>query len=136
MPSKCGNLMGLAKNGTDRGLCTRRAGHRGRHGNQTCIRCSAPAPRHQAYCLGCNQHDAAVRRQAKATEIQNLKPTRDLAVALLVKLIDGIRNHCADDILKGIILGEKASPAPVLAKKSETLFWHDLSEKVDHANAN
>jgi len=37
---KCGKPIGLAKNGVDRGVCNRPAGHKGRnHGNGTCNMC-------------------------------------------------------------------------------------------------
>ncbi len=36
---KCKKKMPLAKNGNERGVCSREANHRQRHGNHTCYRC-------------------------------------------------------------------------------------------------
>jgi hypothetical protein len=35
----CGKPVKPAKNGVDRGLCTRPAGHTGKHSSMTCIEC-------------------------------------------------------------------------------------------------
>jgi hypothetical protein len=48
----CGKLMPKAKNGTDRGLCTRLCRHTGLHGNKTCPDCGAKLVMHSSKSRG------------------------------------------------------------------------------------
>jgi hypothetical protein len=68
----CGHILGLAKNGRDRGICSRRLSHQGLHSNRTCALCGGGAPRRNTYCRKCRQQYAAGYRETKAETVAQL----------------------------------------------------------------
>jgi len=74
MPSaRCGTVLGLAKNGADRGTCSRRVGHRGRHGNHTCALCADEVTPPNAYCRVCSSQHSQQYRESEAAEHQQIQ---------------------------------------------------------------
>jgi hypothetical protein len=70
--SACGSPILLARNGVDRGVCSRAQGHCGSHSNRTCPCCAGALPPRSWYCRRCSHQYASNHDRAKAEEFDRI----------------------------------------------------------------